>query len=68
MVGEQFSAPGERQRLAPYARFDVYASYKVNAGLEIYARGENLTNARYQDVYTYGTPGRSAFAGLRATW
>ena len=68
LVGEQFSAPGERQRLAPYARFDVYASYKLNAGLEFYARGENLTNARYQDVYTYGTPGRSAYAGLRATW
>ncbi len=67
-VGEQFSAPGERQRTAPYARFDVHASYKVNANLEFYARGENLTNARYQDVYTYGTPGRSAYAGLRATW
>lgn len=67
-VGEQFSAPRERQRLAPYARLDVHASYRFNAGLELYARGENLTNARYQEVYTYGAAGRSAYAGLRATW
>ena len=36
--------------------------------LSVYARAENLTDARYQDVYDYGTAGRSFYAGLRATW
>lgn len=67
-VGSRFSSPGELYELAPYARFDVYADYKVNDTLSIYARAENLTDARYQEVYDYGTAGRSFYAGLRATW
>jgi vitamin B12 transporter len=68
MVGERFSSPGEKLKLSPYARFDLLASYKINSNVEIYARGENLTNARYQEVATYGTAGRSAYLGVRATW
>jgi vitamin B12 transporter len=67
-VGSRFSSPDEKDRLAPYARFDVYADYKINDTLSIYARAENLTDARYQEVYDYGTAGRSFYAGLRATW
>jgi len=68
LVGERFSSPNQRLRLQPYARIDLRAAYKVNANLEIYARAENLANARYQEVYDYGVAGRSAYAGLRATW
>jgi len=68
LVGSRFSSPGEVYELAPYARFDLYADYKVNGTFSIYARAENLTDARYQDVYNYGTAGRSFYAGLRATW
>ncbi|SCZ13128.1 TonB-dependent receptor plug domain-containing protein [Microvirga guangxiensis] len=67
-VGSRFSSPGEINELAPYARFDIYADYKVNETFSIYARAENLTDARYQEVYDYGTAGRSFYAGLRATW
>jgi outer membrane cobalamin receptor len=31
-------------------------------------RFENITNARYQDVYNFGTTGRAVYAGLTATW
>jgi vitamin B12 transporter len=68
LVGERFSNPEQALKLQSYARFDLRVSYKLNANLELYARGENLTNARYQEVYNYGTPGRSAYAGIRATW
>ncbi|HZH09320.1 MAG TPA: TonB-dependent receptor [Microvirga sp.] len=67
-VGSRFSSPGEVYELAPYARFDVYADYKINDTFSIYARAENLTDADYQEVYNYGTAGRSFYAGLRATW
>jgi vitamin B12 transporter len=67
-MGSQFSSPGELNELAPYARFDLYADYKINDTFSIYARAENLTDARYEEVYTYGTAGRSFYAGLRATW
>ncbi|MBZ6077258.1 TonB-dependent receptor plug domain-containing protein [Microvirga puerhi] len=67
-VGTRFSSTNEQNELAPYARFDLYADYKINDTFSMYARAENLTNARYQDVYNYGTAGRSFYAGLRATW
>ncbi|WP_414475847.1 TonB-dependent receptor plug domain-containing protein [Microvirga sp. M2] len=68
LVESRFSSPGERYELAPYARFDVYADYRISDTFSVYARAENLTDARYQEVYDYGTAGRSFYAGLRATW
>lgn len=67
-VGTRYSSTGEQFKLQPYARFDVYADYRINDTFSVYARAENLTDARYQDVYDYGTAGRSFYAGLRATW
>jgi vitamin B12 transporter len=67
-VGTRFSSTGEQDKLQPYARFDVYADYRINDTFSVFARAENLTDARYQDVYNYGTTGRSFHAGLRATW
>ena len=54
--------------LAPYARLDLWARYKFNDNFSAYLRGENLTNAQYQEVYSYGTTGRAIYAGLKATW
>jgi vitamin B12 transporter len=58
----------EKGKLQPYARFDIYAEYKLNQTFSIYARGENLANTRYEEVQNFGTPGRSVYAGVRATW
>jgi vitamin B12 transporter len=52
--------------LPGYARIDVIASYKVNDTFTAYVRVENLTNTNYEQVYNYGSPGRSAYAGLTA--
>jgi vitamin B12 transporter len=74
-VGRQVDAarlPGTfgsfRRDLAPYAKVGARVEYVVSPNLTVYARGENLTNARHQEVFNYGTAGRSAYAGLRVTW
>jgi vitamin B12 transporter len=67
-VGERFSSPNEKDRLPAYARLDTYADYKINDTFTVYARAENLTNTRYEEVKNYGTAGRSLYAGVRATW
>jgi vitamin B12 transporter len=67
-VGERFSSLGQRDRLAPYARLDLYADYRINDTFSVYARAENLTDARYQEIRDYGTAGRAFYGGLRATW
>jgi vitamin B12 transporter len=58
----------ENGKLQPYARFDLYAEYRLNPNFSIYARGENLTNARYEEVQNFGTAGRAVYAGMRANW
>ncbi len=68
LVSGRFSGNRETQRLAPYARLDVYTDYRIDANWRAYARLENLTNARYQEVYNYGTSGRAVYAGLKAAW
>ena len=54
--------------MSGYARFDLLADYKVNQQVSVFARGENLTNTRYEEARDYGTAGRSVYAGLRITW
>lgn len=68
LVGKRFSTTNQRQRLAPYARLDALVSYKVNDNLDVYLRGENLTNSYYEDVRNYGTTGRAVYAGMRGVW
>ena len=41
------------------------SSYAVTDNIEVYGRVENLFNEHYEVVRTYGTPGRSAYAGIR---
>lgn len=68
LVSQRFSGSGETSRLNPYARFDLHASYQINRTWNAYARFENLTNVRYEEVFNYGTAGRSVYGGLKATW
>jgi vitamin B12 transporter len=43
-------------------------SYKPTEQVELYVRGENLGNARYHEVWNYGTTGRAFYAGMKTTW
>ena len=54
--------------LAPYAKLDVLADYKVNDNFAMFGRIENLTDARYEEVYNYGVAGRSYYAGISYSW
>lgn len=67
-ISERFSSPGETSRLSPYARLDLHVNYKVDQHWNLYLRGENLTDRRYQEVATYGTTGAAIYAGLKGKW
>jgi vitamin B12 transporter len=57
-----------RVTLAPYAKLDLFANYKLDNGFSIFGRIENVGNARYEEVYNYGTPGRSLYSGVKFAW
>ena len=40
-------------------------AYEVRRGVEVFARGSNLFDQSYQDVFGYRTEGRGLFAGIR---
>jgi vitamin B12 transporter len=66
LVGPRFNKAGGVEPLAGYVRLDLEASYPINPATMVFARIENLTDARYQDPGGYNTPGLSAYVGL--TW
>lgn len=65
-VGVTFNNDTNTQRVAGYTVADFRVSYQLTRQVEVYGRVENLTDAEYETVLNYGTPGRGAFAGLRA--
>jgi vitamin B12 transporter len=54
--------------LKDYVLLDAKISYKPTEATEIYLRGENLLNQKYEVVKGYGTPGLGVFAGFKATF
>ncbi|WP_207477840.1 TonB-dependent receptor plug domain-containing protein [Arenibaculum pallidiluteum] len=54
--------------LEGYTLVNLAASYRVTETTELFGRVENLFDARYQEVFTYGAPGRAAYAGLRIAY
>ncbi len=51
--------------LPSYWRVDAEISGDLNDQTKVFARVENLFDARYQDPAGFNTPGLSAYLGLR---
>ena len=51
-----------------WLRLDLRASYALSDRFELFGRIDNLLDENYQDVFGFGTPGISAFAGLRVRY
>lgn len=65
-----YAYPGGRVRLAPYTLVGAAAELPIvtrtgGMALALTARGENLTNRSYQNVFGFATPGRILFVGVR---
>ena len=60
---QSFGAP----TLDAWTRLDIRASFDINDRLSVYGRIDNLFDEDYQSVIGYGTPGRSAYVGLRVS-
>lgn len=44
---------------------NLNASYEVYDGVELFARGENLLDDDHEEIFGFGSPGISGFAGIR---
>jgi vitamin B12 transporter len=57
--------PAQRIELGGYTLVNLSASYNITNMVELYGRVDNLFNKYYEEVYGYGTPGLSGYAGVR---
>ena len=67
-AGPSYDDAANDIKLGGYVLADVRASYALGHSLEIYARMENVAGKHYETEYQYGTLGRSAYAGVRASF
>jgi vitamin B12 transporter len=65
-VGKSFDNAANSFVLKSYTLVDVRISAPVNETFEVFGRIENLFDETYQTTRNYGSPGRGAFAGVRA--
>jgi vitamin B12 transporter len=54
--------------LDDYVLVNAKVGYEPIDGLEVYVRGENLLDEKYQVVFGYGTPGASVYGGFTMQW
>ena len=56
--------PAERITLPAYGLVDINASIKILDKFKVYGKIKNLFDKDYQEVFLYGTPGRTFYAGI----
>ena len=63
----QFTPIGPtRMTLKSYTLINLGADYRINERWQVYGRVENLFDTDYQEVFSFLSPGRGVYAGLRA--
>ena len=55
------------KKLGGYGLLNAGFAWQVTDRVQLFARGENLLDENYQEVFGYGAPGIAVFAGLRVT-
>lgn len=55
----------DRQIVGGFTRLDLTGDLEINPSATLFFRAENLTDADYQEVRSFSTAGRSAYAGVR---
>jgi vitamin B12 transporter len=60
--------PSEIVNLENYWLIDLTAQYQLNDTVKLFARGTNLLDTEYEQVYGYRTPGRAGYAGIQVSF
>ncbi len=63
-----FPALPETVSLQSYWLLDFIAQYQLTPSVSVFARGTNLLDEDYEQVYGYQTPGRAGYVGVRVNF
>ncbi len=53
--------------LDSYTLVNLAGSYRLDKTFQLFGRIENLADEDYEEMFTFGTPGRTAYVGLRVS-
>ena len=67
-VGERFDDRANLVRLDSNTTVNLFGSYKLFGGTELFARAENLFDEDSEPVATYGRMGFAAYGGIRTSF
>jgi vitamin B12 transporter len=65
-IGTRYDDLAKTKQTGRYTTINTVANYELNKQVKLYAKVENLTDKRYQEVDGYGTQGRSLYVGVNA--
>lgn len=68
MVGSRFNQTNDQQNIPGFVVWNLATTYDVTDRVQAYFRAENLFNQHYQEILNAGTPGLSAYFGLRVNY
>ena len=60
--------PSEIVTLSNHWLIDLAAQYRATSSITLFAKGSNLLDEDYEQVYGYRTPGRAGFLGVRVNF
>jgi vitamin B12 transporter len=60
-----FTFPSTTTTLNAYTLVGGIVSYDTTPWTTVYVRAENVFNQRYEEVYSYRSPGAGVYAGLK---
>ena len=63
-----FPNPSEIVTLGNYWLVDLTAQYDLSDRVRLFARGSNLLDTEYEQVYGYRTAGRALFGGMQVAF
>lgn len=67
-MGDSFENAANSYTLKGYTLVDLRASWPLNDRIQVYGRVENAFDQSYETTLDYGSPGRGAYLGLRASF
>ncbi|UAK24567.1 TonB-dependent receptor plug domain-containing protein [Sphingomonas nostoxanthinifaciens] len=56
------------EKLRSFTLVNLAATYRLTPKIELFARGENLLNRKYQEIYSYAAMGRAGYGGVRVAF
>ena len=54
--------------LKPFTLVNLNAQYKLSERFSVFGRVENLFDVKYEEVFSFATPGAAAYGGVRVAF